>query len=72
MNSAVDGEKTSLIAGTRNFIVESFAELKKITRPSRQETMQAAMVTVVIMFFISICLFLLDLVFSKIIGALLI
>ena len=72
MNSAVDGEKTSLIVVTRNFIVESFAELKKITRPSRQETMQAAMVTIVIMFFISICLFLLDLVFSKIIGALLI
>ncbi len=72
MNSTANGENTSWITGARTFVVESIAELKKITRPTRQETMQAAMVTLVIMMGISVCLFLLDLVFSKIVGALLI
>lgn len=65
------GEATSWVAQSRSFVTESIAELKKITRPTRQETMQAAIVTLVIMFFMALCLFLLDLLFSKIVGALL-
>ena len=72
MSSSAAEEKTSLIAGSRQFVVESIAELKKITRPTRQETMQAATVTLVIMVFISICLFLLDLLISKVVAALLV
>ena len=72
MNSGRSGEKTSWLGASRDFVIESVGELKKITRPTREETMQAALITVVIMMFISICLFLLDLVFSRIIGALLV
>ena len=50
---AVTGKGTSLISG-------SLAELKKVTFPTRQETMQATLVTLFIIVFVSICLFLFD------------
>lgn len=72
MVAGTEGESTSIVAASKGFVIDSIAELRKITRPTRQETMQAALVTVVIMIFISVCLFLLDLVFSKIVSALLV
>lgn len=54
-----------------SFYSESVAELKKVSTPTRSEATQATMVTVFIMFFVSICLFLADLLFGWLMGRLL-
>ena len=56
----------SVFTRGRAYISESFDELKKVNRPTRQETLQATMVAIFIMLFVSFCLFLLDMVFSRI------
>jgi preprotein translocase SecE subunit len=50
--------------GSGGFLDESVQELKKVTTPTKQETIQATLVTLVIMTFVSICLFLMDWFFS--------
>jgi preprotein translocase SecE subunit len=52
-----------------NFIRASIEELRKVTSPSRQETVQATVVTVFILFFVAICLFVVDVIFSRLMGA---
>lgn len=56
----------SVIAKSRGYLSDSIAELKKVSYPTRQQTIQATLVTLVIVFFVAICLFLLDLVFAKV------
>jgi preprotein translocase SecE subunit len=62
--SAAKGE------GFANYLSECVEELRRISTPTRQETTQATVVTLFIMFFVSLCLFLLDLVFSQLMLAL--
>ena len=54
-----------------SFLSESVAELKKVTFPTRQQTLQAAMVTVFIVMFVSLALFLLDVIFGQLMRAIL-
>ncbi len=62
-------EKTSFSLGT--YLSESVDELKKVSKPTRQETMQYTLVSIVIICFIAICIMLLDLVFDQIMRAVL-
>ena len=48
------------------FFSESIEELKKVSTPTRQETMQATLVTIFIMVFVSLVLFAMDALFSTI------
>ena len=60
-------EKTSVIENVKalpTFLSESVDEFKKVSMPTRQETIQATTVTIFIMCFVAVCLFILDLVFN--------
>lgn len=50
------------------YLAASVAELKKVTTPTRQEAMQATLVTIIIITFMSVCLFVLDFVFHRIVS----
>ena len=52
-----------------NFFSESVEELKKISTPSRQETFQATLVTILMVVFMALCVFLVDLLFNGIMSA---
>lgn len=68
--SAEHAESTgSVVAKGRSYVSESIAELKKISHPTRQQTVQATLVTLVIVVFVSLCLFILDVIFGKLMQA---
>lgn len=48
------------------FLAESVAELKKVSRPTRQETVQATLVTLLLVFFFAAVLALLDWIFRTV------
>lgn len=64
-------EGVSKIREAKNFLTESVEEIQKVSFPTRRETTQAMIVTVIIISFISLYLFLADVVFSRVVGALL-
>ncbi|MCB0332793.1 MAG: preprotein translocase subunit SecE [Bdellovibrionales bacterium] len=55
----------------KGFLTESVGELKKVSTPTRQETIQATLVTIVIMTFVAICLMVLDVIFRTLMDAVL-
>lgn len=61
----------SLITQIPEYVNGSIQELKKVTYPTRQETMQATLVTLVIIIFVALCLFVLDLVLNRLMFAVL-
>ena len=61
----------SIVTKSTDFVRESVAELKKVTRPTWQETNQATLVSIVIMAVLSLCLFLLDLIFRGVVSTIL-
>jgi len=64
-------EAQSFIAQGRGYVTGAVDELKKVTTPTRQETIQATMVAIVIMLFVAVCLLVLDLIFSTLMKAVL-
>lgn len=54
-----------------SYLGDSINELKKVTFPTRAETRQATLVTLFIVLFVSLCLFLLDMVFFRLMSAVL-
>lgn len=64
-------KEVSFMSRPFSFISESFEELKKVTHPTRQETMQATLVTLLIIVFVAICLFVLDVILNRLMLALL-
>ena len=66
---SAEARKGGTPPGNANFFSESLHELKKITFPTRQETFQATIVTVLIVVFMAMCVFLVDLVFNGIMSA---
>ena len=58
------------ISDVPKFFNETVDELKKISPPTRAEAMQATIVTIFILVFISAVVALMDLVFGRIMGAL--
>lgn len=71
MNSVKSQESVSKFAQGKAFFSESVDELKKVTTPTRQETIQTTLVAVVIIAFVGICLLVLDFVFNRVMTALL-
>ncbi len=61
----------SVLSKSRSYMVGSWDELKKVSSPTRQETVQATLVTLVILFVVAIYLGLLDLVFFRLMEAVL-
>lgn len=73
-NTSASSSNTSggfSVSAASGFLNDSVDELKKVTQPTRQETIQATLVTLVIIIFVALCLFLLDILFSNIMGAVL-
>lgn len=64
-------ESLSLFARSGGYLRESVDELKKVSRPTRQETIQATIVTVVIICIVAVCLMMLDVIFDQVMSALL-
>ena len=56
------------IGSLPGFVSESMEEMKKVSAPTRQETIQASIVTIFIVCFVSGCLFLLDIIFNWVMG----
>ena len=61
----------SVLSKSRSYMVGSWDELKKVSSPTRQETVQATLVTLVIRVVVAIYLGLLDLVFFRLMEAVL-
>jgi preprotein translocase SecE subunit len=68
MTTAQNGSEGSLTRKS-SYIGDSIAELKKVTFPTRQETVQATLVTLLIVVIVSLCLFILDVVFAQVMSA---
>ena len=49
----------------KEYLDESVVELKKVSTPTRAQTTQATLVTVVILSFVALCLFLLDQIYIQ-------
>jgi preprotein translocase SecE subunit len=64
-------KKTNWLTAAPTFVSESVAELKKVHSPTTAETVQATIVTLIIMSVVSILLFLLDLAFGSVLRSLL-
>lgn len=77
MASATSGEKSgsgksgSIVSNTLGYFSDSVAELKRVNFPTRAETVQATIATLAIIFFVSLCLFVLDVIFGRLMGAIL-
>jgi preprotein translocase subunit SecE len=69
MNDKVaDVPSGSVVARGSSYISESIEELKKVQTPTRQETMRLTGVVVLIIVFIAMCLFVMDLTFNWLMG----
>jgi preprotein translocase SecE subunit len=64
------GSSAGIVGQTSTFFRESVEELKKVQHPTRQETVQASLVTLLIMVLVSIVLSLFDFVFGRALNAL--
>jgi len=71
MADASNSESGNIVTQTRNYFVGSVEELKKISKPTRQEATQFTIIAVFIICFIAVCLMLIDLIFRQIMSALL-
>jgi len=61
----------SVISRAKGYVSESVDELKKVHSPTRQEAMKLTGVVVLIIAFISLCLFVMDLSFNWLMGKML-
>lgn len=57
--------QASFLASPVVFVKSSIEELKKVTHPTRQETMQATLVTFLIILFVAVCLCILDVILNR-------
>lgn len=65
------GKTGSVVSNTLGYFSDSVAELKRVNFPTRPETIQATVATLAIIFFVSLCLFILDVIFGRLMGAIL-
>lgn len=69
MNDKAAGASSgSLITRSNRYISESYEELKKVYTPTRQEAFRLTLVVLMIIVFISLCLFLMDMSFNWLMG----
>jgi preprotein translocase SecE subunit len=65
---AANAPAGSFVSRGVSYISQSIEELKKVQSPSRQETMRLTGVVALIIVFISMCLFVMDLTFNWLMG----
>jgi preprotein translocase SecE subunit len=66
-------QKESVSSGnfvSGNYLTDCIAELRKVSTPSRQEAVQATWVTLIIIAFMSLCLFFMDYIFHTVVSLL--
>ncbi len=72
MNEKVaTGASESIVSRGKGYVSESIDELKKVHSPTRQEAMKMTGVVLLIIAFISLCLFVMDLSFNWLMGKML-
>ena len=64
------GSEVAAGGGVARYISDSILELKKVSHPTRQETIQATSITLMIVLFAGVCLFILDVLLGKLMAAL--
>ena len=62
---AQESDKQGPVAASKTFLSDCNEELRKVTTPTRQETIQATLVTLVIVVFVSGTLAILDIIFNR-------
>jgi preprotein translocase subunit SecE len=63
-NKVAKAASQSIMSRAKGYVSESVEELKKVHSPTRQEAMKFTGVVVLIVAFISVCLFVMDLSFN--------
>jgi preprotein translocase subunit SecE len=63
-DKAANAPAGSFVSRGVNYLTESVDELKKVQSPTRQETFRLTGVVALIIVFISMCLFVMDLMFN--------
>jgi preprotein translocase SecE subunit len=72
MNEKVaNAASESIVSRTKGYVADSIDELKKVHSPTRQEAMKLTGVVLLIIAFISLCLFVMDLSFNWLMGKML-
>jgi len=64
-------EKKNIFITSREYLSEAYGELKKVTYPTKQETTQAAIVTIVLIVTVAIVASLFDVIFGQLMKAIL-
>lgn len=67
---AAKAASKSWVTQGREYFSESYAELQRVQFPTRQETTRLSVVVLMIIVFVSVCLFIMDQVFSWIMSKL--
>lgn len=67
----VNGASESVVSRAKGYVSDSIDELKKVHSPTRQEAMKMTGVVLLIIAFISLCLFMMDLSFNWLMGKML-
>lgn len=67
-DKVADAPSSSVVSRGAGYFSESIEELKKVQTPTRQETMRLTLVVLMIIVFISMCLFVMDLTFNWLMG----
>jgi preprotein translocase SecE subunit len=67
-DKVASAQSGSFVSRGTSYVTESIEELKKVQSPTRQETMRLTGVVVLIIVFISMCLFVMDLAFNWLMG----
>jgi preprotein translocase SecE subunit len=70
-SKSVKASGRSVLGDSTAYLSDSVAELKRVAFPTRAETMQATVATLFIIAFVSVCLFVLDVVFDRAMAAIL-
>jgi len=68
MSEKAEAQSGSVVSRGTGYISDSIDELKKVQTPTRQEALRLTGVVVLIIVFISMCLFVMDLVFNWLMG----
>ncbi len=69
-NKAAGASSGSFVSRGRGYFSESYEELKKVQTPTRQEAFRLTLVVLMIIVFISLSLFLMDMTFNWLMGRL--
>jgi preprotein translocase SecE subunit len=67
-DKAAGASSGSFVSRSRSYLSDSYDELKKVQTPTRQEAFRLTLVVLMIIVFISLCLFLMDMTFNWLMG----